>query len=329
MRQTPFLLILVSLLVLGASPAHAQQKGQYMPGQFGLNAGIMPDPGFTYIAMPIDYSADTLRNGNGNKIPLTGSYDIWAVEDIFYYAWKLDFLGGAKFGINVIWPTPANGSLTLSSLAFPNLTVNAGGFGLGDIWVQPFTLGWNLKRLDIWVGDGFVAPTGRYSPGASNNIGSGYWGNDLLSGATVYLTKNKGTTANLFTDWEIHGDKNTGQGTVLTPGQTFTMEWGLGQTLPLDKQFHKLLQLGVIGYDQWQVSHNGGFIAPGVPAHLVPYYSVHAIGPQINFVLPATGLNFFFKYEDEYRAFARPQGRTFVFGTAYTLRIPKPQPPSP
>ncbi len=188
--------------------------------------------------------------------------------------------------------------------------------------MQPLNLGWSFKRADINVGDGFVAPTGRYTPGASNNIGSGYWGNHFLTGSTVYLTKNKGTSANLFTDWEAHGSKTSGQGTNLTPGQTFTMEWGLGQVLPLKKDFSMLGQLGLIGYDQWQVSDNGGFVATNIPASAFPYYSVHAVGFQTNLILPPKALNFYFKFEDEYHARARPQGRTIVFGGSWTLRIP-------
>ena len=40
-------------------------------------------------------------------------------------------------------------------------------------------------RADIQVGDAFMTPTGRYSPGALNNIGSGYFGNQITMGATV------------------------------------------------------------------------------------------------------------------------------------------------
>ena len=98
---------------------------------------------------------------------------------------------------------------------------------------------------------------------------------------------------------------------------------GLGQALPLKKDLSRLLQLGVIGYDQWQVSDNGGLVSPNIPANALPYYSVHAIGFQSNFILPAKDLSFFFKFEDEYKALARPQGRTIVFGGAYTFRIPK------
>ena len=90
-----------------------------------------------------------------------------------------------------------------------------------------------------------------------------------------------------------------------------------------------LVQLGVVGYDQWQVSSNGGnYLVGGMPvaASLLPYYSVHAIGFQANFILPAKDLVLFFKYYDEYCAKARPQGRTIDFGVSWTLRIPKPTP---
>jgi hypothetical protein len=56
----------------------------------------------------------------------------------------------------------------------------------------------------------------------------------------------------------------------------------------------------------------------------VPFYSVHAVGLQSNFILPARNLNFCFKYLDEYRAISRPEGRTIAFGGSWTLRIPKP-----
>jgi hypothetical protein len=96
-------------------------------------------------------------------------------------------------------------------------------------------------------------------------VGSGYWGNNITSGTTFYITKIKATTANLATDWEVHGQRQTastpsGQFSEKTPGQAFTDEWGIGQVLPLKKDFSRLLQLGLVGYDQWQVSSNGGTV---------------------------------------------------------------------
>jgi hypothetical protein len=335
-------ILVLALITVGfVSPLLGQQKGQWVPGQAGLDAGILPDPGLTYASLNVNYSANALNNSSGNKLPgITGTFSFWAIENVLYYVPKIKILGG-KLAFMAALPA-ANGSLTadvgVPSLGIPpQFGLNGGGYGFADSWFQPLTLGWNLKRVDTFVAYAFTAPTGRYTPGASDNVGSGYWGNNLESNSTVYLTKNRGTTANLLADWEVHGQRNVasfpaGQVSHITPGQAFTIEWGIGQFLPLDKQMHKLLEFGLVGYDQWQISANGGtYLVAGLPvaASRVPYYSVHAVGFQTNLILPAKNLAFVFKYEPEYSAKARPQGRTIVFGGSYTFKFPKARPPKP
>jgi hypothetical protein len=297
----------------------AQQKGQWVPGQYGLNAGVTPDPGFTYENLAINYSSSQLNNPLGNLASgVTGTYSFWADENIFMFVPHKKILGG--YFAPYVSVNMANGSLVADIFTFQG---NGGGEGLADTFVAPVNFGWHFSRLDFNAGYAFTAPTGRYTPGASDNVGSGYWGNNLMSGSTFYITKDKGTSANLFIDWEEHGQKTTFRGTKMTPGQAFTMEWGLGQILPLDKKtMDKLLQLGFVGYDQWQVSSNSGTIGP-LPASLVPFYSVHALGFYSGFIIPSKGLNFFFKYYGEVSAKARPQGRTIAFGGSWTLKIPK------
>jgi hypothetical protein len=327
--------VLATLVLACVSPLLAQQKGQWVPGQMGLNAGVTPEPGFTYSNMAINYSASELNDSGGHRVQgVTGTYAFWVDENIFMYIPKFKILG-AKF-VPMALLNYANGSLVADLLVIPgtNLSGAAGGSGFADMYVQPVGLAWSFKRADINVGYSFIAPTGRYTAGASDNVGSGYWGNFLTTGSTFYITKNKGTSANLFTGWETHGQKTAastprGQFSKITPGQAFTMEWGFGQVLPLKKDFTRLLQLGLVGYDQWQVSSNSGnYLIAGipVPASIVPYYSVHGIGVQSTFILPTKNLALFFKYYDEYSAKARPIGRTFVFGGSWTLRVPKPAP---
>jgi len=315
----------ISLLAIcSALGGLAQQKGLWVPGQYGLNAGVVPDPGFTYMNMAMNYSASQLNDNHGNPLPsLTGTYSFWVDENILMYVPNKKILGGdyaPYIDLNV-----ANGSL-VAAIQGTNLSANGGGSGFADTFIVPVNFAWHFSRADFNVGYGFFAPTGRYTPGASDNIGSGYWGNSILSGTTFYITKDKGTSANVFGDWEAHGKKS---GTNLTPGQAFTMEWGLGQALPLSKgNSDKLLQVGLVGYDQWQVSSNGGTIGQ-TPASVIPYYSGHAVGGQANFILPPHGLNFFFKYYAELSAKARPQGRTIVFGGSWTLPIPKAKTANP
>ena len=207
-------LLLVFLVFAATLPLLAQQKGQYVPGQYGLNAGVLPDPGFTYANFEINYDTNTINNSSGTAVS----------------------------------PKP---------------------------------------RLNL-----------------------------------------KGTSASLFTDWEVHGQR---QGTTYkTPGQAFTDEWGLGQALPLRKDMSKLIQLGVIGYDQWQVTDNGGNVSTTLPngtvviapASLLPRYSVHAVGGQANFIMPPKNIVLYFKYEHEYTAYAHTLGNTIVFGGSWTLKIP-------
>jgi len=325
------LVAVLACMFLGVvSSALAQQKGQWVPGQFGLNAGVIPDPGFTYANLALNYSASQLNGPAGNSIPgINGTYSFWVDENILQYVPKHKFLGG-YFMPYIVLPY-ANGEL-VANITGTNLNTGGGGSGFADIYVQPLILGWHLKRADVNVGYAFTAPTGRFTQGASNNVGSGYWGNNITSGTTFYITKNKATSANLSTDWEVHGQKS---GTNITPGEAFTIEWGLGQILPLKKDFSRLLQVGFVGYDQWQVSHSSGTLiiapppVPPIQESAIPFYSVHAVGLQANFILPAKDFAAFFKYYDEYHALARPQGRTIVFGFSWTLRIPKPEAAKP
>lgn len=306
--------IYFAILFVAAASVYcpAQQKAQWVPGQYGLNAGIVPEPGFTYQNLAVNYSANQLNDSDGKALPnVAGNYSFWLDENIFMYVPKKKILGGyfAPYGMVSV----ASGSLVAD---FGSLFGGSGGgSGLSDTFASPANIGWHFKRADISAGYAFTAPTGRFAPGASNNIGSGYWGHSLVSGSTVYLTKNKGTSADLLMVWEF--DHGTKSGTNIKPGQAVTMEWGFGQALPLDKDLHKLLQLGFVGYDQWQVTNNQG------PTALLPYYSSHGIGVQGNFILPKPGLALFFKYYSDVSAKATTQGRSFVFGGSWTLKHEK------
>jgi hypothetical protein len=193
-------------------------------------------------------------------------------------------------------------------------------------------LGWHLKRAEIEAVEAIIPPTGRYTPGAPDNVGTGYFGNHVQTGTTFYVTKNHGTSANLFTDWEVHGARPGTNNTNQTPGQAFTVEWGVGQVLPLKKNMTQLLQIGAVGYDQWQVTANSGTVPiPGTDlitsARGIPFYSVHAAGVAVNYIAPTKHITAFFKYYDEYKAYSHYQGDTIVFGGTWTFLIPRPPPP--
>jgi len=306
-------LFLISFVLSVAFSSSAQQKGQYVPPQYGLNAGpaLLPAPGFTFGSFGLNYSADSLKKSNASSVPVTGTYSFWMVENIFMYAPAKKILGGQFTSMAIL--NLANAAVN-ADIPIAEFGLSGGGEGLSDTWVQPVNLGWHLTRADTWVGYAFLAPTGAFSPGSPSNNGTGYWGNNFCSGTTFYATKNKATQLNLATNWEFHGTK---RGTNIIPGQAFTMEWGIGQIIPLKKDLSRLAQLGVIGYDQWQVSANQGLTRD------FPYYSMHAIGLQTDFILPRAGFAVFFKYLPQYLVKASTQGRTFVFGFSWTVHDPR------
>jgi hypothetical protein len=321
-------------LLICAFPLHGQQKPQWMPGQIGLNAGIAPPPGFTYANLAINYRSSAFNGPNGSAIRVTGNYNVWADENFFYGVLDNKIAKGNIMFALIL--TPATGSLdadlATQNPGIPNLSAVGGGGGMADTFVVPFGLGWHTKRADFYAAEAMMVPTGRYNPGATNNVGTGYFGNHVIDGLTYYITKNKGTSANVFTDWEVHGERQGTNGTVKTPGQAFTLEWGLGQVLPLKKNFSQLLQVGLVGYDQWQITQNGGTVPIAstnltIPASTLPYYSVHAIGGQGTYILPMKNLNFYVKGYHEYTAYSHFVGTTIVFGGVWSFRIPKPAPP--
>lgn len=175
---------LVTCAFLGsASSLLAQQKGQYVPGQFGLNAGSIPAPGMTYANLALNYSASQLNDSNGNRLlqNVTGTYSFWVDENIFYYVPKRKILGG--YFMPYLALNFASGELVaafpplLPALGGTGINLGGGGSGLADMWVEPVLMGWHFrKRVDFNAGYAFTAPTGSYTAGASNNVGSGYWG---------------------------------------------------------------------------------------------------------------------------------------------------------
>src|SRR5271155_208625 len=87
---------LLACVYLGSlSSAFGQQKGQWVPGQFGLNAGVIPAPGITYANIALNYSAGRLNDSNGNRLTqnVTGTYAFWVDENIFYLVPKHKILG--------------------------------------------------------------------------------------------------------------------------------------------------------------------------------------------------------------------------------------------
>ena len=244
MKQTLTLGAFVAMGALLATPAQAQFNGSHTLGDFGVQAGTQPAPGFYAAAFYYRYSADTLKDRNGDTIALSpgssGSLGIDAYAPILWYVSQHKVLG-ANYGAMAVIPW-ANGALEAPIFGLDEDT----GTRIADMYLRPIDLGWHTKKADVTAGFGFYLPTGNYVDGGSDNTGKGMWTYEPFVGATVYFDEKK--TVSLATNayWEFHGTKKDSD---IQVGQILTLEGGLGKSY-----LGGGLIVGVAYYAQWKVT---------------------------------------------------------------------------
>ena len=169
----------------------------------------------------------------------------------------------------------------------------SGGGGLADSYYQPFILGWTRPRMSIRAVYGFLAPTGEFSADANSNVGSGYWTHVLSSGQTWRLTADGATSVSTFQMYEFHMSQ---EGTNIHPGQNLDFDYSLTQTISVSAD--ALLQVGLVGYGQWQTTDKRG---PAVTLDdAKSRYSVNSIGLTASVVWPQRGVSLGLKYFKEF-----------------------------
>jgi len=265
--------------------AQAQVRGVYPLGMSATNSGVTPRSGFSYSNLLAIYGRDKFKGPQG-EVLATGSQSVIMDLNSFIWVSKKEILGGAKFSMSATLPV-ANNSLT-SDVTGPI----SGGSGFADSYYQPLIIGWNKERVAIRAVYGFLAPTGRFQAGANDNVGSGYWTHAISSGQTFYLTKNKRTSISTFQMYEIH---TTQKSTAIHPGQTLNLDYSVLHSFALRRQ--QRLQLGLVGYNQWQTTDKTG---PTItPEQAAAHYKVNALGFASNVSL-SDKVSLGFKYFKEF-----------------------------
>jgi hypothetical protein len=277
----------VILAELVASTAHAQNRGVYPLGLSALNSGVSAEPGITYNNAFLFYSRSEQKGGNG-EVLATGQQSVLLDMNTLLWAsaGKIAVLGDAAFSSAVTIPI-ANNSLSSSA----NGAISGGG-GVGDLYFQPVILAWRNERASIRGILGFLAPTGEFNAGASDNVGNGYWTPVIAAGETFYLSRDKATTLSLFEMYEFH---STQSGTHIHPGETLDLDYSLMRAVTLPDS---RLQVGLVGYAAWQTTAKTG---PEItPAQEAQRYRVNALGVGFSYALPARQVSLSFKYFDEF-----------------------------
>ena len=296
---TTALFCVLAVICVLAWPALAQVRGVYPLGMSATNSGVSPEPGISYVNQFLFYSRDQAKGPNG-EILATGQNSVMMDMNSLVWVgkWKLDFLGGPLFSMSATIPV-ANNSLTSDIKGGIS-----GGGGLADSYYQPFILGWRKKRADFRAVYGFLTPSGKFSVGADNNVGSGYWTHAFSSGQTFYLDANGKTAISAFQMYEVH---TTQQGTQVHPGDTLNLDYSFTRVVSLRQDLD--FQVGLVGYEQWQITDKTG---PGItPTQSSAHYRVNALGFTSALMLPARKVSFGAKYFKEFKDLSTFQGYSF------------------
>lgn len=290
----------------------AGELGHYMPGVASIRDFVVPEPGFYYQQYNLFYTTDTYKDRNGNGVNTIGSntldvdVDTFAIAPTFIWVspWKIL---GATYAAYAS-PSIVNTSIqaALSTTTNYGVSIDESEWGFGDLYVRPVWLGWNNPHTAFSLAYGVYAPTGDYTSGASDNTGLGFWTHEFQGGLTVYPWVHQGTAIMLTGTYEIHHDK---EGADITPGNRFSLDYGISQYVPVNKAETLLLELGLSGYSQWQVADDSG---ADVVEILKVKDEVHAAGGQLGLAYIPWNAAVTLRYLKEYNAKARFEGDLFT-----------------
>jgi hypothetical protein len=272
----------------------AQSRGVYPLGMSAINSGITPQPGFSYSNQLLFYSRDKVKANDGSTLPVKGNNSVLMDLNSLVWVSTATFLGGAHYSAIATLPFAKN---DLTSDIHGNIS---GGSGFADSYYVPLVLGWNKERVSLRVLYGFLAPTGRFAAGASDNVGSGYWTHAISSGQTFNLMRSNWLSLSTFEMYEFH---TTQEGTGTRPGQTFDLDYSVNHSFSLGAT---RLQVGAVGYAQRQTTASRGPEAAAEESG--ERYAVNAIGLSSTLAIPNRRLNLGLRFFEEFANRATFQG---------------------
>lgn len=283
---------LVALAMAGIAvtqAANATEGGGsiYPMGAESFLSGALPPPGLYPLLYATRYSADKLKDNNGNTVPL-------------------DFKVSANAVVpRLVWVTDKKlfGGQVAHALLVPlvNLNVNLNGTGqrksgVGDINLTPLALGYHHSpHLHSIVALDIFAPTGRFNQTDMANIGRNYWA--IQPVVTASYNDRAGWNADVKVMYDVNF-KN--RDTNYKSGQEFHVDYALGCG------FKQNWVAGVGGYAYKQITtdEKNGLKLPNNKGQ------AFAIGPSIKYD-NGKGMFVMAKLQREMNVRNRPQGYAF------------------
>ena len=330
--------------------AYAGTLGHYYPGVLGMRDIIVPPKGFYTIYYNPIYGSDSLQDANGKEIshfsksvsetrylnvqgqqiPVQLSANLSADIStsmmfttqqlllLWVPGWK--FLGAdyamllapslGYVSVKAKLKAHETGTITVGDTshtvtANQEVKLKSDDYGFGDMLVQPLMLDWRGKQYDVGVNYGFWAPTGSYSESRAANVGMAFWTQQFQAFGAYYFDKYRKTALITTATYNLNSKRYSQD---LKPGQSMTLEYALSHYM------NSRIEVGVCGYDQWQISPDTGTAARNKDV----FYQIHAIGGQFTGWIVKEKLSLTAKCYYEYYGVDRFKG---ILGTANLIYV--------
>lgn len=267
-----------------------QETSHYPPGAEGLKI-VLPPPGVYLAWYNVGYTTGTVRDGHGDKIDAGLDLDIYASVPRLFWLTEHKFLG-ADYGMDIAMP------LLTINMKSPGASQTK--FGLGDILIEPVLLAWHFERWDLGAAAGAWFPTGNFSSAQPVNLGKGFWTGMFSFASTYFFDAEKTWYISSLMRYETNSAKLDKD---VRPGDDFHIEWGLGTDLT------KHLHVGITAYTHWQVSNDQG---SAVNYNANVHDRLYAVGPEVQYIHPPSGLFFSLRYQKELGVVDRTEGHKMV-----------------
>jgi hypothetical protein len=289
MKKISYLVGLAMAGIVVTPAANATEGGGsiYPMGAESFLSGALPPPGFYPLLYATRYSADKLKDNNGNTVPLDFKVTANAVVP------------------RLVWVTDKKlfGGQVAHALLLPlvNLDVNVNGAGqrktgIGDLNLTPLALGYHHSpNLHSVVALDIFAPTGRFNKTDMANIGRNYWMTEAVYTAS-YIDP-----AGWNADFKMMYDFNfKNPDTDFKSGQEFHVDYSFGYGF---KQ-NWVAGVGGYAYKQTTSDEKNGLKLPNNKGQ------AFAIGPSIKYD-NGKGMFVMAKLQREMKVRNRPEGYAF------------------
>ena len=279
----------------------ATEYGQYPAGAFGqMKVAALPADGVTIIENgTLVYNAREFVSGDGSS----QNFDtrVIANRTLGMHTTSLE-LFGADYAFAAAIP--------FGNFAAPRpLPGDEEALGLGDVYLQPFTLGWHEAEWNTTASYGVFAPTGRFTYGARDNTGRGFWSHLFTLGVTYIEENDKPWNFTLQGRYEIPTNI---EGTDIVPGNAFVIEYSAGKSVT------SKIDLGIVGYATRQTTEISGNDFNGDSTK----YEYYGTGLELQYsavTKPTWSMLISLRTYFEYNVTNAPKGNFSVISLAFAL----------